>query len=109
MLAAVAGARAKSDKLGVMGEHVRPWVQAFNLGSPPYGANEIRAQIHAIYDAGYDGWVLWNPGSIYEPFLPAFEKTLVSHKRAKPITFAEAPHAPLPVGVKPTAGAAATV
>jgi hypothetical protein len=37
-----------------------------------------------VYDAGYDGWVLWNPGSKYEPFLSALEKTRVSHK--KPFT-----------------------
>ncbi|MDB4917516.1 MAG: putative glycosyl hydrolase domain, partial [Gemmatimonadetes bacterium] len=42
---------------------------------------EIEAQKKGAYDAGYDGWVLWSPGSKFEPFLPALEKTLVS--RAK--------------------------
>ena len=33
--------------------------------------------------AGYDGWVLWHPGSKYELFLPGLEKgELVSHKKA---------------------------
>jgi hypothetical protein len=63
-------------------EHVRPWVQAFTLGAPAYGPAEIEAQKRGIYAAGYDGWVLWNPGSKYEIFLPGLEKTL--EKRAKP-------------------------
>ncbi len=35
-----------------------------------------------MYDAGYDGWVMWNPGSIYDVFMPALEKTFVSRKKA---------------------------
>jgi hypothetical protein len=37
-----------------------------------------------VYDAGYDGWVLWNPGSKYQPFLGALEKTRVSRKKPFP-------------------------
>ena len=39
-------ARGERDqKLGITtGEHVRPWLQAFTLGKPPYGAAEIEAQ-----------------------------------------------------------------
>jgi len=44
---------------------VRPWLQDFSLGEPPYGAPEIRAQIQATYDAGVKEWILWNPGSRY--------------------------------------------
>ncbi len=44
---------------------VRPWLQDFSLGQPPYGAPEIRAQIQATYDAGVEEWILWNPGSRY--------------------------------------------
>ena len=65
-------------------EHVRPWVQAFTLGAPAYGPAEIEAQKRGIYAAGYDGWVLWNPGSKYEIFLPALEKTLERRARAYP-------------------------
>jgi hypothetical protein len=76
-------ARQRDQKLGITKpEHVRPWLQAFTLGKPPYGPAEIEAQKKGAYDAGYDGWVLWSPGSKYEPFLPALEKTLVSHKRS---------------------------
>lgn len=44
---------------------VRPWLQDFSLGDPPYDAPEVRAQIQATYDAGLTGWILWNPGSRY--------------------------------------------
>ena len=75
-------AKQRDQKLGITkAEHVRPWLQAFTLGKPPYGAPEVAAQKKGAYDAGYDGWVLWSPGSKYEPFLPALEKTLVSRKK----------------------------
>jgi hypothetical protein len=44
---------------------VRPWIQAFTLGEPVYGAPEIRAQMQAGYDLGIDEWILWNPSSRY--------------------------------------------
>jgi hypothetical protein len=76
-------AKQRDEKLGIkQAEHVRPWLQAFTLGKPPYGPAEIEAQKKGTYDAGYDGWVLWSPGSKYEPFLPALEKTLVSRKKS---------------------------
>jgi len=77
-------ARVRDHKLGIASpEHIRPWIQAFSLGQPPYGAAQIDEQKRAIYDAGYDGWVLWHPGSKYEPFVPALEKgELVSHKKS---------------------------
>ena len=79
---AITRARERDRKLGITArEHVRPWLQAFSLGKPPYGPPEIEAQKKGVYDAGYDGWVLWSPGSKYEPFLPALEKTLVPRKK----------------------------
>jgi len=81
--AAITRARERDEKLGIHSpDHVRPWLQAFSIGQPPYGAAEVRAQKQAVYDAGYDGWVLWHPGSKYEPFVPALEKELVSRKQA---------------------------
>lgn len=49
---------------------VRPWLQAFTAdwvkGHINYGAEEIRAQINATYDAGYNGgWELWNAAGAY--------------------------------------------
>ena len=79
--AAITRARERNAKLGIVGEQVRPWLQAFTLGAPRYGAEEIRQQKQAVYDSGYDGWVLWAPGSKYEDFIPAFEKTLTSRKK----------------------------
>ncbi len=47
------------------GASIRPWLQDFTLGPPRYGAPHVRAQINAVYDAGLDEWILWNPGSNY--------------------------------------------
>lgn len=44
---------------------IRPWLQDFSLGQPPYGPAEVRAQIQATYDVGIQEWILWNPASNY--------------------------------------------
>jgi hypothetical protein len=62
-------------------EQVRPWLQAFSLGQPPYEAHHVREQIRGVYDAGYDGWVLWHPGTKYGPFLGALEQELTTRKK----------------------------
>ncbi|MCX7842141.1 MAG: putative glycoside hydrolase [Clostridia bacterium] len=57
---------------------IRPYLQAFSapwLGAgnwQRYGAKQIREQIKAVYDAGYDEWILWAPDNVYP--LEAFEK-----------------------------------
>ena len=33
---AIKAAKERNDKLGIAGEAVRPWIQAFSLGQPPY-------------------------------------------------------------------------
>lgn len=69
---AIKRAHERDAKLGVTTpEHVRPWIQAFSLGKPEYGPEQITAQKQAIYDAGYKGWILWSPGSHYDVFVPA--------------------------------------
>jgi hypothetical protein len=73
---AISRARERDAALGIDGQHVRPWVQAFSLGQPEYDASHVKAQMQAIYDAGYEGWVWWHPGSKYEPFLAALDRTL---------------------------------
>jgi hypothetical protein len=51
---------------------LRAWIQAFDLESinpiryKKYGPAEIGAQIKACYDAGCEGWALWNAGNVYE-------------------------------------------
>ncbi len=58
---------------------LRPWLQAFGLDSifpfrtMAYGANEVKDQIRACYDAGCSGWVLWNPSSKYERYIDALK------------------------------------
>jgi hypothetical protein len=82
ILTAISRAHERDKKISIKeSEHIRPWLQAFTLGKPEYGAEQITAQKKAVYDAGYDGWVLWNPGSKYDVFMPAMEKTLVSRKK----------------------------
>lgn len=48
---------------------VRPWLQDFTAtwvtGHITYGPEELRAQIKAVYDAGYTDWLLWNAGNQY--------------------------------------------
>jgi len=82
---AISRARERDEKLGIKGEHIRPWLQAFSLGKPPYGPHEIEEQKRAVYDSGYDGWVMWEPGSRYDKFLPALEKTFVLRKKNPPV------------------------
>jgi hypothetical protein len=79
---AIDSARVRNEKLGITApEHVRPWIQAFSLGQPPYTAEHVREQKRAIYDAGYDGWILWHPGSNYDVFIPGLEKSFESRKK----------------------------
>jgi hypothetical protein len=82
MKIAIDSARVRNRQIGITKpEHVRPWVQAFSLGQPKYDATHVKEQIRAIYDAGFDGWILWHPGSNYDIFMPAIEKTLEPKKK----------------------------
>jgi hypothetical protein len=82
---ALSRARERDAKMGITGDHVRPWLQAFSIGNPKYGPHELEEQKRGVYDSGYDGWVLWEPGSRYDKFLPALEKTFVSRKKNPPV------------------------
>lgn len=48
---------------------VRPWLQDFTASYLehyiPYGDEEVRAQIQAVYDAGYEEWILWSASCKY--------------------------------------------
>ncbi len=48
---------------------VRSWLQDFTAtwldNHKSYGPKEIRAQIQAVYDAGYEEWILWNGNNNY--------------------------------------------
>ena len=49
---------------------VRPWLQAFTASYLDhyidYGPEEIRQQIQAVYDSGYEEWLLWNASVRYD-------------------------------------------
>lgn len=45
---------------------MRPWLQDFDLGAI-YTADMVRAQIQAVYDAGFDSWLLWDASNSYTP------------------------------------------
>ena len=98
---AIKRARERNEKLGIHDPgHVRAWLQAFSLPRmlPKYGARELEEQKRAIYDAGYDSWILWNPGARYESFLPGLEKTTVSRRKR-----ADGPPAAVPAASAPAA------
>ncbi len=44
---------------------IRPWIQDFTMGDPPYGVTEVQAQIDAAIEQGASGWMLWNPDSSF--------------------------------------------
>ena len=56
---------------------VRAWLQGFTAtwvaGHITYGGEELRAQIQAVYDAGYTDWIIWNAQNRYtaDGLLPA--------------------------------------
>jgi hypothetical protein len=82
ILRAISRARQRDAKLGITEpEHIRPWIQAYTLGKPPYGPEQLTAEKQAVYDAGYDGWVMWNAGSNFDEFVPALARTFASQKK----------------------------
>ena len=65
---------SKSDLEKTRGEavkqaEVRPWLQDFTASyldhHISYGKKEVREQIQAVYDAGYDEWILWSASNRY--------------------------------------------
>ncbi|MBD5452933.1 MAG: putative glycoside hydrolase [Lachnospiraceae bacterium] len=72
---------------------VRVWIQDFTASwlkdYISYGAEEVRAQIQAVYDAGYEEWILWNAKMNYtkEALLPYWteEEPVPADEDAEPI------------------------
>ena len=71
---AILGALGRSTKAlsGISEEaraYVRPWLQCFTAswveGHIEYDLEAIKAQIQAVYDAGYEEWILWNASNKY--------------------------------------------
>lgn len=50
---------------------VRPYIQGFTASYLPkgyyqvYGPEQIKQQIKAVYDAGYEEWIVWDAGNNY--------------------------------------------
>ena len=42
---------------------IRPWLQDFTMGDPPYGPEQVGDEIRATMEGGASGWMLWNPDS----------------------------------------------
>lgn len=70
VLAALEGSAKELESVpGERRAGVRPWLQAFTAswveGHISYGGDQIRQQIQAVYDAGYEEWILWNAANRY--------------------------------------------
>lgn len=71
---------------------VRPWLQDFTAtwlaNHIPYGGPEVRQQIQAVYDCGYDEWLLWDAACTYDwdglltPEEAEAEKARIAESRA---------------------------
>ena len=71
---------------------VRPWLQDFTASYLKdymnYGDQEVRQQIQAVYDSGYDEWILWDAGVSYHygglltPEEAAAEEQAIEESRA---------------------------
>lgn len=90
------------------GDHraiVRPWLQDFTASwlrhYIKYGSKEVRDQIEAVYDSGYDQWLLWNGAMNYtEGALYTEEEAVMKYNSRPTPTLAPTPTPePLPTRV----------
>ena len=87
---------------------VRAWLQCFSAPWVPghinYGSAQVKQQIQAVYDAGYDEWILWNASNRYgqvkaalsmskAPAESAAKKDSTSNTKAKDTTAVPASNA----------------
>ena len=95
IFAALKGSREVLDshrEQEVSQAQVRPWLQDFTASYLNhyirYGDEQIRQQIQAVYDAGYDEWMLWSAacryhwGGLKSPEEAAAEKEQIRQSRA---------------------------
>lgn len=66
--------KARIAQAGEYKAKVRPYLQDFTASwlkqngkkmYQDYGAEQVRQQIQAVYDAGYDEWILWDASNTY--------------------------------------------
>ena len=77
---ALAGGKRKIDRLNAVAtsasstatatpptdySKIRPWLQDFEIGHVPYTADMIKLEMKAVYDAGLDSWMMWDPSNRY--------------------------------------------
>ena len=66
-----AAMQGSAEELQEIPDAERPWLQAFTAtwvpGHISYNGTQIREQIQAVYDAGYEEWILWNATNRYSP------------------------------------------
>lgn len=67
--AALAESKAALAQSQAAGVTVRPWLQDFTASylkhHISYGPQQVREQIQAVYDAGYEEWILWDAKVTY--------------------------------------------
>jgi hypothetical protein len=70
----------RMEAAGVEPARIVTWLQAFtatwNDRGYPYGPEQARAQIRALYELGLEDWIFWHPGADYEQIAGAFEREL---------------------------------
>jgi hypothetical protein len=85
----------RSERLreaGVEPARIIPWLQAFtatwNDRGFPYGPQQARNQIRALYELGIEDWIFWHPGSNYAQIAGAFARETApeAHPAAPPAT-----------------------
>ncbi|HEX2206158.1 MAG TPA: putative glycoside hydrolase [Longimicrobium sp.] len=81
VLASVGMGVVRNDRLraaGVEPARIIPWLQAFtatwNDRGFPYGPQQARDQIRALYELGIEDWIFWHPGSNYAQIAGAFAR-----------------------------------
>jgi hypothetical protein len=62
-----------------------PWLQAFTATwvdkDYPYGPEQLREQLRAVYELGLEDWILWNAGSRYGQVAAGLEPHLAPQAR----------------------------
>lgn len=61
---AIASSTQRMLAVGSALSKLRPWLQDFDLGAT-YTVEMVRKEKQAVYDAGLDSWLLWDPANRY--------------------------------------------
>ncbi len=82
-------ARIRTDRMreeGIRPARVIVWLQAFQAtwlrDNVTYGPEEIRKQKQGVYDVGFDDWILWHPGSQFQPIVGGLDRETASRASA---------------------------